>query len=283
MHGRGSSVVLPLMQRVLLGVFLLVWRLHQAFAHEPIVTVGIVPQRSALELAWAWTPLLRHVGRVARCHLHFETAKDIPAFQARVARGMYGLVYLNPAQYVIAHQQKGYRALVQDNGHLRPILVVGRTSRIQTLAGLAYHAVAFPAPGSLAASMLPQRMLKHRHIPIRIIYVGSHGSVYRSVADGLYVAGGGIIRTFVNFPSAVRDHLRILWIGAPLPPHPFAVLPTISQALVVRLRQAFLALSGTTAGRMLLARIGVKRFVPTTNAEYDAIRRLTAGLAMATH
>lgn len=245
-----------------------------AAAHEPTITVGIVPQRSPLELALAWTPVLQKVGRLAHCHLDFETAEDIPTFQRRVARGAYDLAYLNPYQYVVAHRTKGYQALVRDNGHLRSIIVVTRTSPIRTLAALAHRPIAFPAPGSLAASLLPQALFKRRHIPIFPEYVLSHGSVYRTVAEGLYVAGGGILKTFRDFPVAVRQKLRILWLGPPLPPHPLAVLPTVPRACVRRLKQAFLALAKTPHGQILLAGIGIKRFVATTDRAYDVVRRL---------
>ena len=258
--------------RVHLRVALLALAMGVARAHEPVFTVGIVPQRSALTLALTWTPLLRAVGRAAYCHLHFETARNIPTFERRVLAGRYDIAYLNPYQYVVAHRKRRYHAFLADAGHLRSILVVPRGSPVHSLRGLAHLSVAFPAPGSLAASILPQALLARYHIPIRPVYVASHGSVYRAVAAGLYAAGGGIVKTFQDFPKAIRDRLRVLWRGPPLPPHPLAVLPGLPKAVLRRLRSAFLGLAGTSQGRRLLASIGVRAFVPADNRDYDPIR-----------
>jgi len=253
----------------------------RASAQEPSFTVGIVPQRSALELALTWTPLLHKVGVMAKCHLRFETAKNIPTFQRRVAHRAYDLVYLNPDQYIVAHQERGYDAFLADREPLRSIIVVRKGSPIRSLAALAYRSVAFPAPGALAASMLPQAYLRAHHIPISVTYVASHASVYRAVAAGFYAAGGGIMKTFRDFPKAVRDRLRILWVGPPLPPHPLAIRPGIAKAVLVRIRQAFLHLSLTQAGRALLAQIGARRFVKTSDAQYNVIRALHLDSALA--
>lgn len=244
-----------------------------AWGHRLTLTVGVVPQRSALALALAWTPVLQSVGRAAGLRLEFETAKNIPTFERRLYRGAYDIAYLNPYQYLLAHRQKGYTAFLRGDGHLRSVIVVRRDSRLGTLAALAGHRVAFPAPGSLAASMLPQALLARDHIPIRPVYVASHGSVYRAVAEGLYRAGGGVVQTFRDFPAPVRDQLRILWTGPPLPPHPLAARSDIPRAIVQRLRTAFLALARTGQGRADLARLGLRAFVVAHDRDYDVIRQ----------
>ena len=61
-----------------------------------VITVGIVPQQSAARLAELWVPMLEYLSRHTGYKLEFKTAKDIPAFEARVLAGEYDIAYMNP-------------------------------------------------------------------------------------------------------------------------------------------------------------------------------------------
>lgn len=52
-------------------------------------------------------------------------------------------------------------------------------------------------------------------------------SVYRAVAKGLFPAGGGEMRTFKSLDPEIRDQLKIIWQGEPLPPLAFAAHPRV--------------------------------------------------------
>ena len=82
---------------LLLIVWSLLWgSVARAQSAPPVLSVGIVPQQAASELARAWIPLLQEVGRRARVQLTFRTASDIPAFEDRVMKGEFDLAYMNP-------------------------------------------------------------------------------------------------------------------------------------------------------------------------------------------
>ena len=68
-------------------------------------------------------------------------------------------------------------------------------------------------------------------------YVSSHDSVYLAVYRGLYLAGGGVMRTFLNAPPEVRDQLRILWTTEGYTPHAVAALPSVAPRNLEKLRQ----------------------------------------------
>src|SRR5258708_28106314 len=75
---------------------------------------GIVPQQSASELAYLWTPLLSYLGEKTSLKLEFRTAKDMPTFEQRLAAGEYDFAYMNPYHYVVFHDSVGYRALAKE-------------------------------------------------------------------------------------------------------------------------------------------------------------------------
>ena len=241
----------------------------------PNLSVGIVPQQAASELARAWIPLLQETGRRAGVQLVFRTASDIPAFENRVMKGEFDLVYMNPYHYVVFSKTPGYQAFLKEKDRkLVGIIVVPKDSPIQNLEQLNGRRVAFPAPAAFAASILPRAEFSRNQIEIDARYVSSHDSVYKGVAHGLFEAGGGIQRTLEAMEPQVASKLRVLARTPAYTPHALALHPRVDTELADRLRQAFISLSGDETGRALLAPLSFKGLVTATDSEWDAVRAL---------
>lgn len=264
-------------------VILLLLVLHGVFneavagpPQEPSVLVfGVVPQQSASELARSWMPILKYLGGKTGVTIRFATAKDIPTFEQRLATGEYDIAYLNPYHYTVFHRQQGYRVLAKEKDReLKGIIVVRKDSPIRDIAQLKGETVAFPGPTAFAATLLPQAQLNKQGIPVAPSYVSSHDSVYLSVARGLYVAGGGIPRTFENIGAETRDQLRILWTTPGYTPHAFVVHPRISDRTAEQVQAALLGMADAPEAAALLQGIGFHGLVAARDADYDDIRRL---------
>ncbi|MFM8800619.1 MAG: phosphate/phosphite/phosphonate ABC transporter substrate-binding protein [Tagaea sp.] len=234
---------------------------------------GVVPQQTPARLAETWVPLLEEFGRRAGIEVGFATAKDIPSFEACLARGAYDLAYMNPYHYVVFAGDPGYLAFArQEGGAMRGLVVVARESAARNLADLAGGRIALPAPAAFAASVLPRAELRAAGIPVVTLYVRSHESVYRAVAAGQVEAGGGIDRTFESAEPELRAALRVLHTTAGYTPHAFAAHPRLPAPLRARLGAA-LAAAGA-ARPELLPPLGVAGFRAAHDAEWNDIRRL---------
>ena len=182
---------------------------------------------------------------------------------------------MNPYHYTVFARSPGYRAFAkQKDARLVGIIVVRDDSGYHDISQLRGKTVAFPAPAAFAATVLPLAHLKRAGITVYPKYVGSHDSVYMSVAQGLFPAGGGIERTLETLPPSVRDQLRILWRTPPHTPHAFAAAPRVTPAVVRRVAQAMFALGNDAHGREVLQAIGFKGIEPARDADYDDIRAL---------
>ncbi len=240
-----------------------------------VLSVGIVPQQAASELARVWIPLLQEVGRRAHVQLAFRTASDIPAFEDRVMKGEFDLAYMNPFHYTVFSKAPGYQAFLKEKDRkLVGIIVVPKDSPVQNLEQLQGKRVAFPAPAAFAASILPRAEFNRHHVAIEARFVSSHDSVYKGVVSGLFEAGGGIQRTLEAMEPQVSSQLRVLSRTPAYTPHALAIHPRVSAEVVERLRQAFIALDGDAAGRALLEPLSFKGLVVATDSEWDAVRAL---------
>lgn len=244
-------------------------------ADSKALSFGIVPQQAASKLAKLWTPIFKYVESKSGHALRFKTAKNIPTFEKALAAGSYDLSYMNPYHYTVFSQKPGYRAFArQANKRIRGILVIRKDSAVATLEDLSNSKLAFPAPAAFAASVLPRAKLSNDKIAFVPKYVSSHDSVYRSVAKGLFPAGGGIERTLGNVAPEIRDDLKILWKSEGFTPHAFAAHPRVPEATIKAITDAFIGMNSDPEGKALLKSINFKGIQTSVDKDWDDVRAL---------
>ncbi|WP_240791409.1 phosphate/phosphite/phosphonate ABC transporter substrate-binding protein [Psychromonas sp. SP041] len=236
------------------------------------LTFAVVPQQSAAKLARNWIPLLKFISDKTGVELKFTTAPDIPTFERRLAAGDYDIAYMNPYHYVVLSEKVGFNALVHEKEkRIKGIIVANKNSVIDQLDDLSTQRIAFPAPASFAATLIPKANLIQNKISFDSQYVNSHDAVYRNVAEGRFVAGGGIIRTFNALPEDVRNELKIIWTSAGYTPHAIATYPSVSEETRKKLIAGFLNIE---VSDQLLMPLAMKGFVKAIDKDWDDVRDL---------
>jgi len=249
--------------------------LASAAEEEKVFSFGVVPQQAASKLAKIWGPILKEVSQKSGFKIKFQTARDIPTFEERLANGDYDIAYMNPYHYTVFSRQPGYEAFGKAlDKTIKGIVVVAKDSPVQNVAELDGEKMAFPAPAAFAASVLPRAYFRNEAIDIAPSYVSSHDSVYRAVAKGLFVAGGGVMRTFNTLEPEVRDQLRVLWKTAPYTSHALATHPRISRSDTLKILTAFEELSTYSEGQVLLKSLSWKGVQSADDALWDDVRDL---------
>ena len=239
-----------------------------------VLTFGIVPQQSASRLAKMWGPLMEELGAAAGVTFRFQTTKDIPTFEACLAKGVYDIAYMNPMHYAIFSQEARYRAIArQSKKRLKGVIVARIGSEIDEIPDLGGAQVAFPSPGAFGASILKRSTLTDNDIEFEPSYVKSHDSVYRAVAAGLFPAGGGVLRTFNSVDPSIRENLRIIYETEGFTPHAIAAHPRIGGDLSQRIQTALLDLAQTNPE--LAKGVGMNGFEVGEDADWDDVRGLS--------
>lgn len=244
-------------------------------AQVKTLVFGVVPQQSAAKLARSWIPLLQFVSERSGVNLKFATAPDIPTFERRLANGDYDIAYMNPYHYVVLNKEVGFKALVHEKDkRIKGIIVANKNSAIDKLEDLSEQTIAFPAPASFAATLIPKANLIKKDINFNYQYVNSHDAVYRNIAEGRFVAGGGIIRTFNALPESVQNELKIIWTSDNYTPHAIATYPSVNEATRQKLLAAFLEVENAEHSTELLAPLAMKGFVKASCDDWDDVRDL---------
>lgn len=238
---------------------------------EDVYTFGVVPQQSATRLAQIWVPFLKELENRTGHKFRFTTAKDIPTFEACLARKAYDFAYMNPYHYTVMHDAVGYEAFAHQAGkRLKGVLVAKSDSSIEDLKDLDGESIAFPSPAAFGASVIPRAELDGQGVTFEPIYVKSHDSVYRAVALGLFPAGGGVVRTFGNLPDDLKSQLRVFHTTGSYTPHAFASSPDLDPGARDRISSEMIRIDDED----LLKSLGMKGFVAADNATWDDVRSL---------
>ncbi|MDD1784382.1 phosphate/phosphite/phosphonate ABC transporter substrate-binding protein [Enterovibrio sp. ZSDZ35] len=245
-----------------------------ASSSKPLV-FGVVPQQSSAKLIRDWSPVIRKITKMTGIQIRFATAPNIPEFERRLAQGMYDIAYMNPYHFTVFNESPGYQAVAHaKDKKIKGILVVSKNSEIEGLNDLHGQNVAFPAPAAFAATLLTQATLKNQGVEFTPHYVGSHDSSYISVSDGLFSAGGGIVRTLGAAPSETKENLRVLHTTKGYTPHAVATHPSVSDDDRARIQNAFIALSQNDEGKETLKALNITGFQAASNSDWDDVRAL---------
>jgi len=250
----------------------------QSISSETL-TFGIVPQQSASKLAKLWTPIIEHINNKTGLSIKFATAKNIPSFEERLAKGEYDFAYMNPYHFTVYNQKPGYHAIAKaSNKSIKGILVTKKNSSIKNLQDLENSTIAFPAPAAFAATILTQADLLKSQVNFSSKYVSSHDSVYRSVAKGIYSAGGGVVRTFKNVDPKINEQLNILWTTKGYTPHAISYHPNISENIALKIQQVLVEMANSKEGKKLLRNIKISGFEKAVDSDWDDVRQLNIRL-----
>jgi len=248
-----------------------------AFAEGPadVYSFAIGPTQSPVELAKRWTPIMQYLTEKSGIKLEFKTAKDIPTFQQQMRGAQYDFAFINPFHYLVYNKGSGYTAIAREkDGKLTGIIVVKKDGPIKTAAQLSGQTMAFPAATAIAATWLPIHMLKENGVEVTPQYVNSMDSVYKSVAKGLFPAGGGEMRTFGTLDPAVKAELQVLWTADPLPPFAFAAHPRVPKDVMDKVQKAMDGMDQNVEGSALLKANNFKGMEVADDKDYDAMRKL---------
>lgn len=234
---------------------------------------AVTPQFEQRKLFAIWKPILNELSRKTGIELRLITKLTVPEFERELSQGSFDFVYANP--YHILHEvpRQGYLPLVRDQEPLRGILVVRKDSPLKSPAELDGQTLAIPSFNALGASLLLRADLEQIYkIKVVTINAKTHSSVYLHVINGLAAAGGGVEKTLREQEPAIREQLRVLYTTRDMPSLPVAAHPRVPAQVRERIRQAFLDLAKTEAGRKMLNEIPMRVVVPTSIKDYLPMR-----------
>lgn len=201
-------------------------------------------------------------------------------------KGEVDAAFVCSGPYVEGRRAFGLELLVVPEAYGRTsyhaYIIVPAGSPAQRVEDLRGKGFAFTDPDSNTGKLVPTNLLASMGTApdrffSRTILTGSHDKSILAVAEGL-VDGASVDSLIFDYAAHAKPEVtartRVIWKSPPYGIPPFVVRPGLDPALKARIHDALLALDDDPAGREILKKLMIDRFVEGKDEDYDSIRAM---------
>lgn len=249
----------------------------QANAAEKPYELGILPYLPLTRIHELYAPVAGDLGAKLGRQVRLSSKADYRSFREELRRQAYDIGFVQPFDYVDAHDRHGYLPLARRAERLDAVIVVREDSPLRAIRDLEGRTIANP-PMDAAVSFLTSMALRDAGINpktgVTRYYGKNHYACLQSVVIGAADACGmakGALRTIEN--ERPKNRFRILHQTASIPPALFVVHSRIAQKEQAIILRTILEWPNTEEGRKIIERGQFTPFVAANDAEYDVVRR----------
>ena len=224
------------------------------------------------------SPLTKYLSDTLGRNVVLKLSPNMPAAIKDVSNKKVELAYLTPVAYIKSHQKGGTRLVVKtvtnNKASFQLMIVVREDSGINSVEELKGNRFAF---GDKAA-LLQRAAVVGSGLKLedfeKYDFLGHYDNIARGVLNKDYTAG--ILKDTKAFKWEGKG-LKIIYKSPHLPPYNIAVSSKVDDALLAKLKSAFLNLDVKNPQHRKVIKALSKKydgFAPTSDEEYDVIREL---------
>lgn len=248
----------------------------------PVYHLAVHPLHNPAKLILVYQPLIDYLNaRLKGARLSLEPSRDYATFESKYRARTPDILLPNPWQTLQA-MKSGYRviAMAGEPKDFKGIFIVRKEVNLNSPVDLKGKAVSYPSPTALAACIMPQQFLHDHGInvtkDIENRYVGSQESSIMNAFQKLTAAGATWPppwRAFQKDHPKEAAELKVIWETESLINNSVMVRNDIPASVGEQVGSILVTLDKTAEGKGILAELETARFIPSTDAEYDIVRR----------
>lgn len=248
------------------------------------ITLAILPYQVLPHIYDQWTPVADYLSGKLGVFVRVTTTNVYADYVREVLVQRPELAYFNSLQYLTAHRDGSYDALVAPNQKMVGRLIVRADSPIRTVGDLRGRRIALLPPSAMPGHLQPKALLlDHGLVAGRdytVVEVENFNFSIDAVATRRVDAGAAGVTAFEILPAATKTALRILAETPPQPPVVIAARRDLDPTLRDTAARALLSLGDEPRGREILRPLGWNRLTRVTDADYDATREFARKLGL---
>lgn len=254
-----------------------VWPAVPVHAEGSAYSLGALPYLPLRELEQVFSPIAAELSRHLGVEVRFRSASTYESFNEQILAGIYDIAFVQPFDYVVAHDSSGYEPVGARANPLAALFVATSAERVPSLQSLRGKMIAMP-PSDAAVSQLALSYLKsiglRPGVDLRVRHFKSHMScMHQLLIDGADACATAI--TPLNyFQKKMNITLHVVDQSPSIMGSLFVLNSRLPDEHKRMIRQTILGLSGTPQGKKLLEAGEFGEFVPVTDQDYDMVRRL---------
>ncbi len=253
------------------------------------LVIGAVPSGNPIELSERMEPLIVLMKQKLNLDVQLRFASDYAQFTRNMENNDYDLAFCAPVQYISAHANAGYEAV------LRPVrygadtyvgMFITTRPDLTSIEQLRGKRIAFVDQQSTSGYLFPLGLLATVGITPRDIqpfFLKGHDNVVLNVLNNSYDAGACFDGAAARYGGDRASSLRVIGRTEAIYNEPIAMsakFRTERAELADKVIRFMIALHDTAEGRSVIEKYGqgVNSFVVATDTDYNTVRTYTAKL-----
>jgi phosphonate transport system substrate-binding protein len=247
--------------------------------------MGIFPRRDAPTTARLFSPLKHYLEAELNRPVTLELSPNYDLFLSKLKQRRYDLVHLNPFDYISAHKELSYEALVQNEEFgektIKGAIYVRRDSGIRRLTDLKGKTILFGGgPRAMLSYITPTYLLRKAGLGkgdyVETYAINPPNAVLATFLKRADAGGAGeVVRRLPTVTSKIDvNELKLIAVSHPLPHLPWAVKQEMPVTLKQQLKTMLVGLGKSQQGSIILTKAHLSALNSATDKDYDAHRAI---------
>jgi len=239
--------------------------------------LGIFPYLPTARILKVYTPVAEDFERTLGGTVTLRTKPSYDKFIQALSNEEYDIAFVQPYDYLNAHDKYNYLPLVRRSIPLRTVIIVSKDSKLQNLQQLKGKTIATPAKHS-AVSRITNKALEDQGFnlstDITRSYKKNHFACMQSVIIGEAAACGTADRALKHFGDVkMKDKFRVLYKADEIPNSLFIIHKRIPAEIREKLIESIINWPETNPGKKILAGGKIIPMIRTIDSDYNVIRK----------
>lgn len=238
--------------------------------------LGVFPHLAAGQIENTFAPMALDFSKALGRPVALKTKPSFEDFMRELDNQTYDIAFVQPFDYVWAHDRHGYIPLARRGEPLAGLIVVKPTSPLRTLEELKGRKIGTPPEVAAVSHLTKMALLKAGIDPrqdVQVQYYKAHDSCLQQLLIGEIDACSTAAYPLRFFENKWNVTFRVLAETQTISHSLFIVHPRVSAKHREIIRKTILSWDKTKAGRLLLERGELKPFIAVTDAEYGEVRK----------
>lgn len=250
------------------------------------IRVALLPDENASTIIQNAQPLKAYLEETLKKPVEIIVTTDYSSMIEAMRFGRIEIAYFGPFSYVLAKSKapdiEPFAVGVErGKPFYNSIIIANVDGPVKDVNGIKGQPFAFGDQASTSSHLAPRTLLAKKGLigdkDYKVVHLGKHDAVARSVAAGQVPAGAlseAIYRVLVQDKKVDPSKLKEIALSDPIPNYPMTLQGYLKPELKNQIKKAFLELNDAT----ILKLFRVEKLAPATDKDYDVLRDMATTL-----
>jgi len=255
--------------------------------YEKTIVIGLIPEKQIFDQVDRYTPLAAYISRKTGILIKLKVLSRYGNIIDNFVSSGMDAAFFGSFTYTLAHAKLGVEVLarpenLEGRSTYHGLIFVKKDSGIKNAADMKGKRFAFVDKATTAGYLLPldyfsrngikdyKRYLKEAY------FAGTHEDAIYDVLNGkadIGTAKNTIYEHVAGTDSRIMKELMVLEKSPEVPENGLAVRKDLDASVKKRLKEALLTMHNDPEGRNVLQKFGARRFIETTDKDYEPVIR----------